>query len=115
MAFSRAIYSDHDRDELFLGMYDLQFKELVYSRRLVWAPDGDEAFDDSSNVLQFDVDDKVRLIAFSRRADSLFDPASLRDVWLAQDDFYDTLLRWRDGFHAEWESLSKADTDPYLQ
>jgi hypothetical protein len=29
-----------------------------------WAPDADEAFDDGSYVLQFDVDGRVRLIAF---------------------------------------------------
>ena len=48
---------------------------------LVSAPDGDEAFDDGSYVLQFDVGDRVRLIAF-KRPDQLVDLASVRAVFL---------------------------------
>ena len=69
-------------------------------------PDGDEAFDDGSYVLQFDLGDRVRLIAF-KRPESLVDPASVREVWLSSDTFYNALREWRDTFLAEWESLPK--------
>jgi len=59
-------------------------------------------------VLQFDVGDQVRLIAF-KRPDSLVDPASMRETWLSSDTFYSTLRQWRDTFMTEWESLPKHD------
>ena len=106
-AFSRSIYVDHEEDELSLGMRDSHFKELVYSNGLVWAPDGDEGFDDGSCVLQFDVRDKVRLIGFSRATNPVLDPERLRDVWLPQGDFYGILQNWHKCFSDEWTSLPK--------
>ena len=87
-------------------MSEAQFTKTLYSKSLVWAPDGDEAFDDGSYVLQFDVGDRVRLIAF-KRPESLVDPTSVREVWLSSDTFYSTLREWRNTFLAEWESLPK--------
>ena len=46
----------------------------------MWAPDGDEPFDDASYVLQFDVKDRVRLIAFKSSEGYLHDPATLSDA-----------------------------------
>jgi hypothetical protein len=69
-------------------------------------PDGDEAFDDGSYVLQFDVGDRVRPIAF-KRPESLVNPTSVREVWLSSDTFDSALREWRDFFLAEWESLPK--------
>jgi hypothetical protein len=105
-AYTSAIYLDHTENERHFGMSEAQFTEVIYSNGLVWAPDGDEAFDDGSYVLQFDVVDRVRLIAFNR-PDWFVDPASVREVWLAADGFYDILGQWRDRFLAEWESLPK--------
>jgi hypothetical protein len=87
---------------------EAQFTKTLYSNSLVWAPDGDEAFDDGSYVLQFDVGDRVRLVAF-KRPDSLVDPASVREVWVSSETFYNVLREWRDSFMAEWESLPKHD------
>jgi hypothetical protein len=87
----------------YFGMSQAQFTKTLHSNSLVWAPDGDEAFDDSSYVLQFDVGDRVRLIAF-RRPDSRVDPASVREVWISSDIFYNALRHWRDTFIAERES-----------
>jgi hypothetical protein len=105
-AFTSAVYLDNNEDQTYFGMSEAQFTKTLYSYSLVWAPDGDEAFDDSSYVLQFDVGDRVRLIAF-KRPDSLVDPASLREIWLSSDMFYNALREWRDTFLAEWESLPK--------
>jgi Immunity protein 42 len=63
-AFRNAIYAD-EQEESFFGIPLAQFSRLFYTTSdLAWAPDGDEAFDDGSHVLQFDVDSRIRLIAF---------------------------------------------------
>jgi hypothetical protein len=105
-AYSSAVYVDNDGNEMYFGMSEAQFTKTLNSNSLVWAPDGDEAFDDGSYVLQFDVGDRVRLIAF-KRPDQLVDPASVREAWLSADTFYNTLRHWRDTFMVEWESLRK--------
>jgi hypothetical protein len=100
-AYTSAVYLDSDRNQTYFGMSVTEFTKTLYSKSLAWAPDGDEAFDDGSYVLQFDVGDRVRLIAF-KRAESLVDPASVREVWLSSDTFYDVLREWKDAFLAEW-------------
>jgi hypothetical protein len=71
-------------------------------------PDGDEAFDDGSFVLQFDVQDRVRLIAFRSGAGYVHDPDTLSDVWLPADDFYRVLEQWHQAFDREWAAMPKA-------
>lgn len=67
---------------------------------VVWAPDGDEAFDDGSFVLQFDEKDKVRVLAFRRgKGDS--DISDLAEVRLDPDEFYGVLGSWRSQFEIE--------------
>jgi hypothetical protein len=105
-AYTSAVYLDHDENDSYFGFSETHFSQIINSSRLVWAPDGDEAFDDSSYVLQFDVCDRVRLVAFNR-PHGLVDPASLQEVWLASDTFYEILQQWRELFKAEWESLPK--------
>jgi hypothetical protein len=107
-AYTSAVYLDNNGDQTYFDMSEAEFTKTLYSNSLVWAPDGDEAFDDSSYVLQFDVGDRVRLIAF-KRPDSLVDPTSMREVWLSSDTFYSALRQWRDTFMTEWESLPKHD------
>lgn len=107
-AYTSAVYLDNNGRETYFGMSEPEFTKMLYSNSLVWAPDGDEAFDDGSYVLQFDVGERVRLIAF-KRLDSLVDPASVREVWISSDIFYEALRQWRDTFTAEWESLPKYD------
>jgi hypothetical protein len=105
-AFRDAIYAERQKESYF-GVPLTEFADVIQSKRIVWAPDGDEAFDDGSYVLQFDVRDRVRLIAFKSEG-SGYDPATLSDVWLSGDDFYNVLQRWHDAFEAEWESMPKA-------
>ena len=109
-AFSRAIYVEHEQDELFFGMRDSDFITLLHSTNLDWAPDGEEGFDDGSCVLQFDVGDEVRLIAFSRAMNPILDPARLREVWIPAEDFYTILQNWHDRFLEEWTSSPKEFT-----
>lgn len=84
-----------------------EFSEKVCSHHLLWAPDGDEAFDDSSYVLHFDADDGVRLIAFRCLGTGHPDPESLREVCLSSDGFYGILAEWHVRFEAEWRQASK--------
>ncbi len=106
-AFRNAIYGEEQRESYF----DIplpQFGKMIYSKRIVWAPDGDEAFDDGSYVLQFDIKDHVRLIAFKSKPRGLYDPSTIRDVRLAANDFYSLLLKWRYAFEKEWAEFPKA-------
>jgi Immunity protein 42 len=107
-AFRDAIYRDGPQ-EAFLDLTREEFSELVYANDLVWAPDGDEAFDDGSYVLQFDVGDRVRLIAFRCGGDGLHDPLTLRDVWISAADYYQVLGQWREAFEKEWAALPKRE------
>jgi hypothetical protein len=105
-AFRGAVYSETQKESYF-GLPLARFIEMIYSKRIVWAPDGDEAFDDGSYVLQFDILDSVRLIAFKCGQGLSYDPATLGDVTLAADDFYGLLRDWHDAFEAEWTSMKK--------
>lgn len=105
-AFLSAVYAEK-QEESYFDLLLSEFVDSLYSKQIIWAPDGDAAFDDGSYVLQFDVQDYVRLIAFNRGRNSLYDPATLRDVLLPADDFYCILQHWRDSFRSEWMSLEK--------
>lgn len=105
-SYINAIYHDGGKNETYFGMSEVEFTKTLSSSSLVWAPDGDEAFDDGSYVLHFDAGNQVRLIAF-KCPDSLVDPSSMRDVWLSSDTFYNILAEWRDSFLSNWESLPK--------
>ena len=107
-----ALYADGNDDDLFFGITRVRFADLIYSRDIVWAPDGDQAFDDGSYVLQFDVDDRVRVIGFrSIVGGYAHDPSSLGDVWLSATDFYSILDEWRSRFDAEWKAAPKVAID----
>jgi len=107
-AFRSAVYGVK-QSAAYFGIPLLQFRNLLYSNHLVWAPDGDEAFDDGSYVLQFDIRDHVRLVAFKSVAGGSYDPATLRDVRLESDDFYGLLANWHSTFEKDWASSPKVD------
>lgn len=106
-AFRRAVYGAHEDGELFFGLSVRQFTDAIDSNRLVWAPDGDEAFDDHSYILQFEDENQVRLVAFTGTPDFLYDPGSLHDVYVPQGKFYAILQEWHDRFKDEWRGLPK--------
>jgi hypothetical protein len=106
-AFIRAGYAIHADGEQFFEIPAPEFRQAIISKRLEWAPDGDEAFDDGSFVLQFEDLKKVRLIAYVNTPEYVFDPESLREVWLSADDFYGILRIWRDRFEDEWRAAYK--------
>ena len=98
-----------EHEESSPGIVSPGFHDAIYSKDIIWAPDGDAAFDDGSYVLQFDVQERCRLIAFKRSSQGcLYKPTALSDVWLAAQDFYNVLQQWHDSFEAEWRSMPKA-------
>jgi hypothetical protein len=108
-AFCASIY-DMDREhEVFFGMPCAELERNFYDKDIAWAPDGDEAFDDGSYILQFDIDNDVRIIAF-RRGDegNLLDVADLR---ISADHFYRVLDDWQRVFESEWIAAPKHCSD----
>jgi Immunity protein 42 len=99
-----AIYGEQQKQSYF-RMPLSTFLDVIHSNHIIWAPDGDEAFDDGSFVLHFDAVDRVRLIAFRRSKGQYNDPNTLRDVWLAADLFYEVLEQWRDAFSKDWKAI----------
>jgi hypothetical protein len=106
-SFCSAFYADEQKNTYF-GIPASNFIAMFNEKQTNWAPDGDEAFDDGSFILQFDTGEKVRLIAFKRRADGDCDTATLSDLWISAEDFYSILQRWHASFEAEWASTPKA-------
>lgn len=109
-AFRFAVYAPDAQRESFFGSLgsDLADELSSWNRDLVWAPDGDEAFDDGSFILHFDVGDMVRLVGFkSNKGGYEFEPTTLREVWLTASEFYDTARLWRDNFRQAWEAAPK--------
>lgn len=106
--FRNAIYSENQH-ESFFGLPCAEFSRFFSKDQndCQWAPDGDEAFDDGSYVLQFDVKERVRLIAFKSDGNFSYDPNTLSDVWLAAEEYYGILKQWRDTFESEWTSTPK--------
>jgi hypothetical protein len=106
-----AIYSAGDKAEAPFGVSWPRLREIINTQRIQWAPDGDEAFDDGSRVLQFDVDRRVRIIAYKLETDSdgrhRPHPQTLRDHWMDADEFYGVLQKWRDDFETEWLAAPK--------
>jgi hypothetical protein len=106
-----AIYTSDDNAKELSGISTISLVDMVRTRHLKWAPDGDEAFEDGSRVLHFDVDGRVRIIAHTLKTDERGRhrpcPETLRDQWINADTFYGVLQRWRDDFEAEWLAAPK--------
>jgi len=109
-AIGTAVYAPDSENRPFFGLSKERFRHFVYSSRCGWHWACSEAFDDGSDVLHFDIGTRVRLIADRSPRENCgyrHDLATLRDVWLEADVFYDVLQTWRDDFEAEWVAASK--------
>lgn len=96
-----ALYDPTCDEMSFLGRSRSDFTAEVKMSHAVWAPDGDEAFDDGSRVLQIDCGNEVRVVAFRATMGYRFDTSSLRDVFLPESEFYRILETWRSEFMLE--------------
>jgi len=99
-AVHNAIYSE-EPDDYVLNMPAEEFIQTLYARKIIWAPDGDAAFDDGGHVLQIDEEDRVRLIAFINDYDAEIIRKSVSEVFLPPSIFYNTLQTWKDMFERE--------------
>jgi len=106
-AAARVLYDDGDTMRKFFGVSSEELNDALHAAHIIWAPDGDQAFDDGSHVLQFDVQHRTRLIAFTRVSGAR-GPEHVREEWLPSDYFYGVLQSWKSKFYAEWASLPKA-------
>jgi hypothetical protein len=103
-SFRHAVYDSGQENIYFFGLSHKQFVDMLYENKIVWAPDGDEAFDDGSYILQFDLgDNNVRLIGFKCNDGIECDPQTISDLIIKADEFYNILQQWHDGFIAEWK------------
>ncbi len=111
-AYRRIEYTgEYESEELFFGLSAKQFSSAVSKGRITWAPDGDEAFDDGSYVLQMDIDYRVRVIAFTSQESHKETLQSVSESWMSADDFYIVLRDWRNAFSREWEIAAKIPID----
>jgi hypothetical protein len=104
--YREAIYGTED--EWNGNRWDIDrdsFCHHIQTSRIQWAPDGDEAFDDSSYILQFDIGEQVRIIAFQCTQGLHHDPGTLREMWIPEEEFYGILREWQHAFLSEWKSL----------
>lgn len=99
-----AIYDEHRQNDTFFGLSADQFNSVLTANEVIWAPDGDAAFDDGGHVLQFDRGDMVRLIAFRNAADSRVVIESTSEAHLTADEFYHILRSWYHAFETEWRN-----------
>lgn len=105
-----AMYDEARQDERFFGMSADELREALASNEIVWAPDGDAAFDDGGHVLQFDQGDEVRLIAFKNVGHQDDVLGTLVEIWMNADEFYGLLNKWYCRFEAEWTATLKLAT-----
>jgi hypothetical protein len=105
-AYLAALYDSHPERAEYFGLSIDALSKLIYTRHIQWAPDGDEAFDDSSHVLQFDACGQVRLVAFKNIGSREEIAKTLSDVWISADVYYGVLTEWRRQFLREWVSLA---------
>lgn len=96
-----AMYDEDRQDEIFFGMTAEVLREALALNEIVWAPDGDEAFDDGGHVLQFDLENEIRLIAFKNSESHENVEKSIAEAWLSADEFYFLIDEWKKLFEAE--------------
>jgi Immunity protein 42 len=96
-----------NNEKTFFALPSIDFRNLIYANELIWAPDGDQAFDDGSFVLQFDVNNRVRLIGFKTGEARNIDLGTLTDEWLAADTYYQVLETWLKGIEDQWQAMPK--------
>lgn len=99
-AYLDAYYRDNARTDYF-GFSELEFVSALISSGAVWAPDGDEAFDDGSHILQFDVGDRVRIVALLNTDSPEDMPQTIIDEWVDADLFYAIVSAWETLFALE--------------
>lgn len=97
-----------DPDRLW-GLNDRDLMDAVNESKVIWAPDGDAGFDDSSTVLFIDEDDSVRVIGYrtEKAVGFRYKAVDVGAVVIPAEQAYGVLREWREAFLKEWELLPK--------
>lgn len=103
--FRMAYYEGSFSETKCLGLSPDQIVEEALKNDLIFAPDGDEAFDDGSNILQFDLESEVRLVAFKNCPSENISIGSISEIYMPIDEFYEILTFWRDDFETMRQRL----------
>lgn len=108
-AFLNAVYRDRPLAS-YLGLTKSEFISVIDAARIQWAPDGDAAFDDGSYVLQLDVEDEVRVIAFQNMEIPADTACSIAEQRIDGDVFYGVLREWSAHFISDWSDQVRDGT-----
>lgn len=103
--FCSAMYGSEGGDTGALDISPSTLLDCFYEKKIVWAPDGDQVFDDGSHVLQFDVGEKIRLIGFRNSDETKSMRDTVSEYWMKADEFYGILDRWVRCFNLERERM----------
>lgn len=106
-AIRQAVYEPVPTAKRFFGLSILEISNYVFSSRCEWHRACDEAFDDGSYILRFDVGRRVRLIAdrpMQEKAGNRGNTETFSDTWLEADEYYGVLRRWHTTFETEWDA-----------
>jgi hypothetical protein len=85
---------------------EVDFSDLIYKNDLCWAPDGDEAFDDHSRIIQLDIGSQIRLIGYKTTYPNVIDLAALTDLVIPENMYYSILEDWAKAFITEWQTMT---------
>lgn len=80
---------------------DRAFRNALHDRNLILAPDGEEAFDDGSNILQIDTAEGVEVLGFLNEEKPSLVAASLVHLKMDAESFYLPLRDWTNWFEVE--------------
>lgn len=106
-AVYESFYDSVNEYNSFFGIPVSDFINNVSVKRLLWAPDGDAAFDDGSYVIHIDCGNFVRLIAFRCDEYRKVEGESLVEVLMDSEMFYSTLKKWMKEFYLKWHHSTK--------
>ncbi len=101
-AYQSAIYGVGPECETYLGLDVESFRDQFARSKVGWAPDGDEAFDDGSHIMQFDTEDDVCLIGF-KNDHYIENIQEIVEISMDGDAYYGVLETWSELFLSEWE------------
>lgn len=104
----QALYWRNPGTRRYFGMPHERYANSLHHNNLIWAPDGDAAFDDGSHIIQFDLDDQVRIIAFKSTKEDRIDLSV--DMIVPSKYFYGTLSAWVDAFKKDVASIPQSDS-----
>jgi hypothetical protein len=93
-AFRVLRYDEQPSKRNFFGITASEVQNIFTLNEIMWVPDGDEAFDDGSHILQFDEGDKVRLVAFLNTENPTELMGSIVEKWIYPDVYYGILSQW---------------------